>query len=287
MEQPPSRASTPTTYSTPSIDNSLRPTTVSYPGLSVTPKTTSLNERLNTDYVDVGDEVDSFGAQTTRAITGFVGNFITPRQLLIVLRLLKAITFCFLVLTLAADLLYIIFLEVLADNEVKELAGGRRDLIIRVYGLFFAAVAVCIELDYSVVVKSFHGFKGFIPRSLLYFFISAITGSHPLHRAEASNAADDDAVVNDDVVFDDMYGYDINAAAQIPGSAVVFQMVTSFILGLCAITYFIFGCLCLDRFTSKAFLSVNDPLVSTAIPRPGSVKASDESQTGSYRSPDP
>lgn len=38
--------------------------------------------------------------------------------------------------------------------------------------------------------------------------------------------------------------------------------------GVCAITYFVFGLLCLDRFTSKAYLSSKDPLVSTAIPQP-------------------
>lgn len=223
-----SRASTPTTYSTPSIDTSRRPSSMNYQGSSTTPKTTSLNERLNTTYVDVGEEENSIGAHITKTITSFVGHFITPRQLLIVLRVLKAVTFCFLVLTLAADLMYIFFLEIFADKEVKELAGGRRDFVIRVYGVFLAGVAICIELDYAAVVKSFYGFKGFIPRSLLYFFISTITGAHPLHAAEESNYAGDD-----DAVYDDAVNYNYNAnnsVAEIPGSAIVFQMVTSFIL---------------------------------------------------------
>lgn len=119
--------------------------------------------------------------------------------------------------------MYIVFLEVTAEKEVADLAGGRRDLIIRIYGIFLAAVAICIELDYGAVVKSFYGFKGFIPRGLLYFFISAITGARPLH-IQRVNRGDDDA-------YDDAYyGDDLYNAIEIPQSAVVFQMVTSFIL---------------------------------------------------------
>jgi hypothetical protein len=55
--------------------------------------------------------------------------------------------------------------------------------------------------------------------------------------------------------------------------------------GLCAITYFVFGCLCLDRFTSRAFLSTNDPVVSTAIPRPTTVEGVNLERSGAYRSP--
>jgi hypothetical protein len=193
------------------------------PNGSVGTRTTSLNDRLNTDYVNVAGDDSSINAQVTRTICGFVGTFATPRELLVILRILKAITFCFLILTVAANLMYIIFLELLATKEVKVIAGGSRDLIIRIYGLFLSVIAICIELDYVDVVKSFYGFKGFIPRALLLFFISAITGAHPLHGAEAARG-DDDAVY-DDVVDDDIY-----TTSDIPGSAVVFQMVTSFIL---------------------------------------------------------
>lgn len=120
--------------------------------------------------------------------------------------------------------MYIVFLEVIAAKEVKALAGGRRDMIIRIYGLFLAVVAICIELDYAAVVKSFYGFKGFIPRAMLLFFVSAITGSHPLHSDQVQREQGDDAYY-DDFVDDDYY-----ADAEIPQSAVVFQMVTSFIL---------------------------------------------------------
>lgn len=211
-------ASTPSTYSSLNLNR---------PSINVlgAPRTASLNERLNTDYVDIGEDEDRIDAQLTKRITDFVGQFVTPRQLLIVLRILKAMTFCFLILTVAADLMYIVFLEVLADREVKELAGGRRDMTIRIYGLMLAAIAICVELDYATVVKSFYGFKGFIPRSFLIYFVSAITGAHPLHAAVAQPAGDDDAVYVDDMVDD---GY--STSVEIPGSAVVFQMVTSFML---------------------------------------------------------
>jgi hypothetical protein len=117
--------------------------------------------------------------------------------------------------------MYIIFLEVAGRSEVKELAGGRRDTILRLYGLVLAVVAICIELDYSAVVKSFYGFKGFIPRSFLLFFVSVITGAHPLHAKETNYDGDDDDDYFDETAF---------IESQIPHSAINFQMVTSFVL---------------------------------------------------------
>ena len=186
-------------------------------------RTTSLNDRLNTDYVDVGRNDKAVTAMVTKSVTEFVGKFITPRQLLVVLRLLKAITFCFLVLTLAADLMYIAFLEVLASREVRNIVGGRRDMIIRVYGLFLAVIAMFIELDIPKVVKSFYGFKGFIPRAALLFFISSITGAHPLQ----SNQVE---IGDDDAKYDDFIDDNFSEVLDVPGSCIVFQMVTSFVL---------------------------------------------------------
>ncbi len=115
--------------------------------------TTSLNDRLDTSYVDLGSETDSYGARYTKTVTGFVGEFVTPRQLLVIIRIMKAVTFVFLILTLAANIMYITFLEVLASSEVRDIVGGRRDMIIRVYGLFLSAVAIAIEVDVAWVVK--------------------------------------------------------------------------------------------------------------------------------------
>ena len=63
--------------------------------------TTSLNDRLDTNYVDLGGaDSNSYGARYTKTVTGLVGNFVTPRQLLVVLRILKALTFVFLIFRL-------------------------------------------------------------------------------------------------------------------------------------------------------------------------------------------
>jgi len=37
----------------------------------------------------------------------------------------------------------------------------------------------------------------------------------------------------------------------------------------CSFAYLLFGLLCFDRFTSRAFLSTQDPVASTAIPSGG------------------
>lgn len=216
--------------------------------------TTSLNDKLDINYVDLGKSEDSWRAQYTKIVTGFVGEFVTPRQLLVVLRVLKAVTFCFLILTLCADLMYIVFLEVLATREVKDIVGGRRDMIIRVYGVILTCCAIAIEVDASWFVKSFYGFKGYLARGFLLFFISAITGAHPLQvdqteksdsselnnqvnygddaAANGDDAVGDDAAAGDDatIVYDDLYYQEASTVPDIPDSVVVFMMVTSFVL---------------------------------------------------------
>jgi len=230
-------------------------------------RTTSLNNRLDTSYVDLGGtEENSYGARYTKSVAGFVGELITPRQLLVLIRLLKAVTFVFLILTLAANMMYIIFLEVLATKEVRDIVGGRRDMIIRVYGLFLSGVAIAVEVDVVWVLKSFYGFKGFLARSFLLFFISAITGANPLYIEERNQ------MLNQNVYYDDDATANVSSIPELPMSVINFQRVTSFFLGACAITYFVSGVLCLDRFTSKAYLSSNDPLVTTAIPQPTSIQ---------------
>jgi hypothetical protein len=216
--------------------------------------TTSLNDKLDINYVDLGKSEGSWSAQYTKLVTGCVGEFVTPRQLLVVLRVLKAITFCFLILTLCADLMYIVFLEVLATREIKDIVGGRRDMIIRVYGLILTVAAIAVEVDASWIVKAFYGFKGYLARGFLLFFISAITGAHPLQvdqkdrnshagghtkanygnddgNGAADDAIADDAVVNDAAaVYDDIYYQEVGAVPEIPDSVVVFMMVTSFVM---------------------------------------------------------
>ena len=177
---------------------------------------TSLNDRLQTEFIDVSPDDDSFGAAMTRGITTFVSTLLTPRQMLGILRMLKATTFCFLVLTVLADIMYIVFLEVLGSKELRHLAGGPRDVIVRIYGLFMAGIAIGIEVDSAWAMKKFSGLRGFVPRALVMFFIAVLTGSHPTQQSRFNNF-DDDGI----------YRYQ---QTEIPSSALGFQMVTSFVL---------------------------------------------------------
>ena len=182
------------------------------------PSNASLNETLQTEHLDVASEDESVLANLTRSICRIVGYLLTPRQVLALLRVLKAITLSFLVLTVLSSLMYVAFVELLASDEVKRMSGGSRDIIIRFYGLVLSFIGLAVELDYSKVVKKFAGLKGFIPRALLYYFIVQITGSHPI-LLEYSKNANDSGEVDDEYV-----------AIQIPSSAVGFQKVTSFVL---------------------------------------------------------
>lgn len=222
-------------------------------------------------------------------MAGLVARIFTPKQVLAILRVLKALSLCFIVLTIIADAMYILFVEFISTPEVREMAGGVRDIIIRVYGLILAVIALSIELDFAKVVKKFSGLKPFIARSFLYFLIAVVTGSHPVYDKEAyaqevesgeyyGNDGNDDQYGNN-WAGDDAAAYDEDYQAQssssswlveqvneIPESAVGFQRFTSLVLAICALAYFICGLLCFDRFTARAFLSVSDPRVTTAIP---------------------
>jgi hypothetical protein len=144
------------------------------------PSNASLNESLQTQFLDLDEGDQSALANVTRSISKVVGSICTPRQVLGLLRVLKAITLCFLVLTILSDLMYIIFVELVSSDEVKKIAGSKRDTILRLYGLAMCFLGLAIELDYSKVVKKFSGLKGFLPRACLYYFIAQITGSHPV-----------------------------------------------------------------------------------------------------------
>ena len=88
------------------------------------------------------------------------------------------------------------------------------------YPFLFSWIA-CYEFDRF---QSFYGFKGFIARSLLIFFISAITGANPLYIEERNQIA------NSNVYYDDDTVANVTAIPDIPMSVVNFQRVTSVIL---------------------------------------------------------
>lgn len=190
-----------------------------------------LNEALDVNYLDLQAEDQSLLASVTRLIAGAVGKCFKPRQILVVLRLLKAITFCFLILTICADIMYIVFVEFIASNAIGEQLGGARDTIIRIYGIALAVLAVLIELDVTAAVKYFSGLKSFIPRGFLLFFVAMITNAHPLQSmADQSGSSGGDAYQQgDDYVVDDDATSGV-VKAPIPYSAVAFQMVVSWVL---------------------------------------------------------
>jgi hypothetical protein len=186
--------------------------------------TTSINARLKTEHVKLESSDESWIGKYERYVLNFVGSKVTPRQLLGLLQVLKAITVVFLVLTLAANLMYMVFMEILASKQVRVIAGGHRDFMIRFYGLIFSIMAVCIEMDYCAkATTAFYGFKGFLYRGVLLYFIATITSPDPSHYKQIQmQFGDDDALDYDD--------YISNIDQEIPGSAVAFQMTVSFIL---------------------------------------------------------
>lgn len=203
-----------------------------------------LNRRLRTEFIDVDPNDDSVGASLIRGIVGLVGSCFTPRQILVALRLLKAMTVAFIALTAAANMVYISCVEFVSDPNPNPYFGHRRDTVLRLYGLIFAVLALLIELD-KFVMKNFKVLKGFLARFGLLFFVAAVTYCHPAGEAAAN---------------------EYNGGNGVPTSAVIFQMVASSVLACCSFAYLLFGLLCFDRFTSRAFLSTQDPVASTAIP---------------------
>eukprot|EP00548_Thalassiothrix_antarctica_P008238 CAMPEP_0194154566 /NCGR_PEP_ID=MMETSP0152-20130528/61193_1 /TAXON_ID=1049557 /ORGANISM="Thalassiothrix antarctica, Strain L6-D1" /LENGTH=169 /DNA_ID=CAMNT_0038860761 /DNA_START=469 /DNA_END=978 /DNA_ORIENTATION=+ len=148
-------------------------------------------------------------------------------------------------------------------------------------------MAIMIELDFQQGTKHFIGFKSFIPRAFLLFFIATITASSPLHQSSDmdvsnnSNSANysDDKYYDDKQQYDDYYNTyddyyqnmtrtytDKQVTNEIPSSTVIFQMVTAFTLGICGLCYLILGLFCVDRLRSKAYVSSKNLLQTTAIP---------------------
>ena len=186
-----------------------------------------LNDTLNTSYIDVPEEDTSPWAKTTRLIAGCTGKLFSPRQVLVMIRILQTLTFACLVFTIIADLMYIFFVSLVVSDEVNAKVGGARDVIIRWYGLAMAIMALMVEFELPFFLKQFPALKGYVPRSFLLFFVATITSPNPLHYDYAFNKKEENK--NDDYYADDDM-YDQQVSKEIPGSTVRFQMVTSFLL---------------------------------------------------------
>lgn len=207
-----------------SLDTPNRPpvtvTTVASPGL---------NQILDTNYISVDPHDFSCWAKVTRLVISCTSRLFTPRQVLIIIRALQIFTFAVLTFSFIADLMYIVFVSV-ASDEVNAKVGGARDAIIRVYGLAMTVMALMIEFDVQSFLKYFSGLRGYMPRSLLLFFIATITSPNPLHEEYAFNRNKDETDDNFDDYYDADEQYDQQVSAEIPGSTVRFQMVISFLL---------------------------------------------------------
>jgi len=143
-------------------------------------------------------------ANCTRGIVGLVGALFSHRQILVALRLLKAVTVSIIALTATANLVYIAMVEfVVQPYSNYSYFGIRRDTVLRVYGLGLSVLAMMIEMD-KFTMKNFKVLKGFLARFVLLFFVACLTYAHPAQWANANNP--------------------------VPGSAVMFQMVCSIML---------------------------------------------------------
>lgn len=203
-----------------------------------------LNEDLDTNALDLDPTDQGLLSTIIRLIAGAVGKCCRPRQILVILRLLKAVTFCFLILTVCADLMYLIFVEFLSSDATGNALGGVRDTIVRIYGVGLAVLAILIELDITAAVRHFSGLKAFVPRGLLLFFVATITNASLLVQRQTAGANNnggnynddaygggDDANAGDDyVVDDDAAKYEDIVEQPMPNSAVAFQMVVSWVL---------------------------------------------------------
>jgi len=248
------------------------------------------NYKVNLDaqHLDIAANDESCGAQLIRGVASIVGGLFSPKRLIVVFRLLKALTFCCLCLTIAAELIYLFVVELQVTANVSKKIGGLRDTILRFYGVALAVVAIFVELEMKIVDNNCPMMKSYIPRSMLLLFITTVSGTAPIIGYEnrlfsqyRNRKYDDDGQNTGSY----MYYNEDNAliANEVPGSAVAFQAATTFFLFISACLYFIMGIMCLDRFTSDAFLSNEDPVSGTSLRDvQGRYDGDDETEEGNY-----
>jgi hypothetical protein len=203
----------------------------------------SFNKRLDPSQLDIHEQDTSCCAVVTRSVTGIVSRCLRPRQVVVILRLLKALTFCTLCLTIIADLIFVFYVAVNLSNDVDVKLGGMRDKIMRVYGIGIAIVAVLVELDMKVITVHMGGLKPFLIRSILLLYVATVSGTSPMIRYEAKQARnnrynnyDDDDNDNNDAyddaynAYSNKYNQSVYIRDEVPGSVIAFQSMTSFFL---------------------------------------------------------
>lgn len=196
------------------------------------------HKKLNTQHVDLPGNEESVPSELIMICTSKIGRFISPRVLILIFRLLKNVTFCCLLLTIISELMYILIM-ILVDGDLLKVIGGTRDAMLRGYGILLCIFAIFIERDMELVDIHYPGMKKFIPRSCLLSFISFLTCTIPIIGSGLFNLGDESALE-----FSGFYGFSVGI-----------QNIASHALWIGACTYFLFGILCLDRFTADAFLA--------------------------------
>lgn len=180
----------------------------------------------------------------------------TPKQIIVLMRVIKATTCCFLFFNICSELMFLFFVALIKANANADGAGSTRDNNIRLGGIVLSMLGVGIELDTEFTRKYFAGLRPYIPRAFFIFYIAAVSQAELVFSADDIDYDDDESYEDDD-------NDDVNK--ELPGSAIVFDAVTSMVLYVCAISYFFLGALCCDRYTSRALAETEDPR-STEIP---------------------
>lgn len=229
---------------------------------------TNFNESLDASHIDVSPKDQSMTASVVRTMTSSVAKVFSPRSVIILLRLLKAVTFVLLSFTIVANLTFIFVLESLSDEIISKV-GGNRERMMRLYAVVLAFLAILIELDIAVTKKHWSGLKGFFPRSLFLYMISVMTASAPIIHYErvhnrSSNNDDYGSYGGHQYYNKNKYSYGSNTSSstlissELHGGPIWMQGSAAFFLSIAALVYFFLGLLCFDRFTSKAFLATDE-----------------------------
>mmetsp|Transcript_8147 Transcript_8147/g.8952 ORF Transcript_8147/g.8952 Transcript_8147/m.8952 type:complete len:383 (-) Transcript_8147:205-1353(-) len=244
-------------------------------GISPRPsKRTKFNEKFDTRYLNVPEDDDSLRATAIRSMTHFVSKFITPRHLVTLLILQAAYTILFLVTTSLSALIFIYFENFSGvSEEVGMKLGNFHDMKIRLFGIFFSVLAIMVELDLEFVNEKITLLKSFIPRSMMLFFVATLSETNPMILYESKTRSlggygygngygdDDDLYSNNgSSLYSTNYYSNQDSSGlikdEIPMLVIWLQSVSSALLKLSVIVYFVFGILCLDQFAPHAFVPV-------------------------------